>query len=64
MVRLAEFIQETGYWGRHDRLCEKQAALIAKYLAGDKSVAPAIKKLASEIAALRDGLYYTAPAAK
>ena len=63
MVRLANFILDTGYWGRHDRLCAQQAALIAKYLAGDTSVVPGIKKLASEIAALRDSLYCT-PAAK
>ena len=57
ICRFAYFLYDSGYWKKHDRLTKKQAALIAKYLEGDKSVVPEIKKLAAEIDALREALY-------
>ena len=56
-VKLAAFLERTGYWRRHDKLAASQAPLIVKFLAGDKSAVPELKRIAAEIAALRESLY-------
>lgn len=60
-VKLATFLEESGYWRKHDRLAAAQAPLIRKFLAGDASAVPELKKLASEIDALREKLYCSDP---
>ena len=57
ICRFADFLYDSGYWKKHDRLTKKQAELIAKYLDGDRSVVSEIRKLAAEIDALREALY-------
>ena len=60
-VKLATFLENSGYWRTHDRLAAAQGPLIAKFLAGDKSAVPEIEKLAAEIDAWRNGFYCTDP---
>jgi len=60
-VKLAAFLEESGYWRKHDKLTSAQAPLIKKFLAGDDSAAPELKKLASEIDALREKFYCADP---
>lgn len=61
MVKLATFLEDNGYWKKHDRLAAAQGPLLKKFLAGDKSVVPELKKLASEIDALRKNYYCDDP---
>lgn len=58
IVGVADFLHQCGYWRRHLALCRKQEALIAKYLAGDKTTVPEIRELAAKIDALRENLFY------
>ena len=60
-VKLASFIEATGYWRRHDKLTDAQVPLLEKFLAGDKSAVPELRRIAAEIDALREGLYCNAP---
>ena len=60
-VKLATFLERSGYWKRHDKLAAAQAQLIAKFLAGDKSAVPEIEKLAAGIAKWRNDFYCTDP---
>ena len=57
LVKLAAFLDNIGYWKRHDKLAAAQAPLLQKFLAGDKSVVPELRKIAAEIDALRESLY-------
>ena len=57
MVKLATFLEDNGYWRKHDKLAAAQEPLLEKFLAGDKSVIPEIRKLAAEIDALRESWY-------
>lgn len=57
LVKLAAFLDDIGYWKRHDKLAAAQAPLLQKFLAGDKSVVPELRKIAAEIDALRESLY-------
>jgi hypothetical protein len=57
MVKLAVFLDGIGYWNRHDKLAASQAPLLQKFLAGDKSVVPELKRIAAELDALRESLY-------
>lgn len=61
-TKLATFLEDNGYWKNHDRLAAAQGPLLEKFLAGDKSVAPELKKLAAEIDALRESWYCADPA--
>ena len=61
-VKLATFLHEIGYWRRHDKLAASQAPLLQKFLAGDRSTVPELKKIAAEIADLREKLYCDDPA--
>ena len=60
-MKLATFLEDSGYWKRHDKLAAAQAQLIAKFLAGDKSAVPEIEKLAAGIAKWRNDFYCTDP---
>ena len=62
LVKLATFLEDNGYWKKHDRLAAAQAPLLKKFLAGDKSVVPELKRLAAEIDALRSSYYCDDPA--
>lgn len=57
-VRYANFLDEAGYWVRHDRITGKQGELIKKYRSGDKTVLPEIDKLAEELKQLRENFFY------
>ena len=61
MVKLATFLEDNGYWKKHDKLAAAQAPLLKKFLAGDKSVVPELKRLAAEIDALRKNYYCDDP---
>ena len=61
MVKLATFLEDNGYWRKHDKLASAQSPLLKKFLAGDKSAVPELKKLASEIDALRKNYYCDDP---
>lgn len=61
-TKLATFLEDNGYWRRHDQLAAAQSPLLEKFLSGDKTVIPKLKKLASEIDALREGFYCSDPA--
>ena len=56
-VKLATFLENIGYWKRHDKLAAGQAPLLQKFLAGDRSVVPELEKSAAEIDALRESIY-------
>ncbi|MBQ6352505.1 MAG: hypothetical protein IJJ28_04490, partial [Lentisphaeria bacterium] len=60
-AKLATFLEENGYWRRHDRLTASQGPLIAKFLAGDKSVVPELKKIAAAIDRWREDFYCADP---
>ena len=60
-VKLASFIEATGYWRNHDRLTDAQVPLLEKFLAGDRSVVPELRRIAAEIDALRERLYCSDP---
>lgn len=60
-VKLATFLERSGYWRGHDRLTAAQGPLIAKFLAGDKSAVSEIEKLAAGIAKWRNDFYCTDP---
>ncbi|MBR2509866.1 MAG: hypothetical protein IKB71_08975 [Lentisphaeria bacterium] len=57
-VRYANFLDEIGYWRRHDSAAGKQGSLIQQYHKGDKKVLPQIVKLADKINQLREEIYY------
>ena len=57
-VRYANFLDEVGYWKRHDEVARKQGELLLKYFAGDETVVPQIVELAEEINRIREALYY------
>jgi hypothetical protein len=57
LVKLAAFLENIGYWKRHDTLAASQAPLLQKFLAGDESVVPELKRIAAEIDALRESIY-------
>ena len=61
-TKLATFLEDNGYWRRHDKLAAAQSPLLEKFLAGDKTAVPELRKLASEIDALRESLYCSDPA--
>ena len=61
-TKLATFLEDNGFWGKHDRLAAAQSPLLEKFLAGDKSVVPELKRLAAEIDAAREGFYCSDPA--
>ena len=61
-VKLATFLDESGYWRRHDKLAASQAPLLERFLAGDKSAVPELKRIAAAIDALREELYCADPA--
>ena len=61
LVKLATFLEDNGYWKKHDKLAAAQAPLLKKFLAGDKSVVPELKRLAAEIDALRKNYYCDDP---
>ena len=61
LVKLATFLEDNGYWQKHDKLASAQAPLLKKFLAGDRSVVPELKKLAAEIDALRRSYYCDDP---
>lgn len=60
-VKLATFLEDSGYWKRHDKLAAAQAQLIAKFLAGDESAVPKIRELAAAIDRLRESFYCSDP---
>jgi len=60
-TKLATFLGDIGFWAKHDKLAAAQSPLLEKFLAGDKSVIPELKKLAAEIDALRESLYCSDP---
>ena len=62
MVKLATFLEDNGYWKKHDKLAAAQSPLLEKFLAGDKSAVPELEKLASAIDALRKNYYCDDPA--
>ena len=61
-VKLANFLEGNGYWRKHDKLAASQAPLIKRFLAGDKSVVPELRRIAAEIDALRESWYCDDPA--
>jgi len=63
-VRYANFLDEIGYWFKHDELAKKQGELMLKYLKGDHSVVPEIARLAQEINKHRESIYFQSAAAK
>ena len=56
-VRLATFLEHSGYWRQHDKLVSSQAPLLKKFLAGDRSTVTELEKIAAEIDAFREGFY-------
>ena len=62
LVKLATFLEDNGFWRKHDKLASAQAPLLKKFLAGDKSVVLELKRLAAAIDALRQGYYCDDPA--
>ena len=61
-VKLATFLHDNGYWHKHDKLVSSQAPLLKKFLAGDKSVVPELKRIAAGIDAFRESWYCDDPA--
>lgn len=57
-VRYANFLDEAGYWEKHDEIARKQGELIRKYEAGDQTVKAEIAKLAAELKQYRQDFYY------
>lgn len=57
-VRYANFLDEIGYWKKHDDHAQKQGALLQKFVKGDKTVVPRIEKIAGELELIRNGIYY------
>ena len=59
-VRYANFLDEAGYWTKHDEIARKQGELIQKLQKGDQSVEAEIARLAAEIEQYRRDFYYQA----
>ena len=57
-VRYANFLDEAGYWSKHDKIAKKQGELIKKYQTGDKTVLAEIAKLAEDLKQHRKNFYY------
>ena len=57
-VRYANFLDEAGYWVKHDEITKKQGELILKYQNGDQSVLSEITKLAEELKQYRQNFFY------
>ena len=57
-MRYANFLDEIGYWKKHDDHAQKQGALLQKFVKGDKTVVPRIEKIAGELELIRNGIYY------
>ena len=60
MVWYACFLRDIGFFVNHDKLAAQQAALLKKYIEGDKSVKPEIETLAKEIPASTETYFYKA----
>ena len=60
LIDYAQFLHACGYWKNHLKISQRQSQLLAKFVAGDKSVVPEIKKCAAEIDALRENLFFRA----
>ena len=58
MVWYARFLRDIGFFKRHDWLAAQQAALLGRYIAGDKSVKPKIEELAQAISAARERFFH------
>ena len=57
-IDYSQFLHDCGYWKNHLKICLRQSELLAKFVAGDKSVVPEIRKCAEEIDALRESLFF------